>query len=66
MPTVPILLLLSRTLYLGNSESAIVDGWELALQHTFGHTGFGTMANVTLVDSNAELDPSDISQVYSH
>ncbi len=48
-----------------NSESAIVDGWELALQHTFANTGFGVMANATIVNSNADLDPSDISQVFA-
>ena len=48
-----------------NSESAIVNGWEIALQHTFGDTGFGFMANATLVDSDAELDPADITQVFA-
>ena len=48
-----------------NSESATVEGWELAIQHTFGETGFGVMANATLVDSDAELDPSDLSQVFA-
>jgi TonB-dependent receptor len=48
-----------------NSESAIVDGWEIALQHTFDDSGFGFMANATLVDSDAELDPADITQVFA-
>jgi len=47
-----------------NGESAIVDGFELALQHSFD-SGFGVMANATLVGSNAELDPADISQVFA-
>ena len=47
-----------------NSESAIVDGWEIALQHTFD-SGFGLMANATLVDSDAELDSADITQVFA-
>ena len=47
-----------------NGESAIVDGFELAVQHTF-ESGFGVMANATLVDSNAELDPADINQVFA-
>ena len=42
-----------------------MEGWELAIQHTFGETGFGVMANATLVDSDAELDPSDLSQVFA-
>jgi TonB-dependent receptor len=48
-----------------NSESAIVDGWEITLQHTFDDSGFGFMANATLVDSDAELDPADITQVFA-
>lgn len=48
-----------------NSESAIVDGWEIALQHTFAESGFGIMANATIVDSDADLDPADISQVFA-
>jgi TonB-dependent receptor len=47
-----------------NSESAIVDGWEVALQHTFD-SGFGLIVNATIVDSNAELDPEDITQVFA-
>ena len=47
-----------------NGESAIVDGFELALQHSFD-SGFGLMVNATLVGSNAELDPADISQVFA-
>jgi len=48
-----------------NSESATVDGWELAVQHSFGETGFGVIANATLVDSNAQLDAADITQVFA-
>jgi iron complex outermembrane recepter protein len=47
-----------------NSESAIVDGFEIALQHTFD-SGFGAIVNATLVDSDAELDPADITQVFA-
>ena len=47
-----------------NSESAIVDGWEIALQHTFD-SGFGLMANATIVDSDAELDAADITQIFA-
>ncbi len=47
-----------------NSESAIVDGWELAIQHTFDN-GFGVIVNGTIVDSDAELDPADITQVFA-
>ncbi len=47
-----------------NGESAIVDGFELAVQHTFD-SGYGVMANATLVNSNADLDPADINQVFA-
>lgn len=47
-----------------NGENAIVDGFELALQHTFD-SGFGVLANATLVDSDAELDPYNINQVFA-
>ncbi|MCO4799998.1 MAG: TonB-dependent receptor [Colwelliaceae bacterium] len=48
-----------------NGESATVDGWEIAAQHTFKGSGFGLLANVTIVDSDAELDNADISQVFA-
>lgn len=47
-----------------NSETAIVNGWEIAIQHTF-NSGFGIMANATIVDSDAELDAEDITQVFA-
>ena len=47
-----------------NGESAVVDGWELAAQHTFD-SGFGLLANATLVDSDADLDNADITQVFA-
>ncbi len=48
-----------------NGEAARVDGWEIAGQHTFCETGFGIMANATFVDSDAELNPHDINQVFA-
>lgn len=47
-----------------NGENAIVDGFEMAVQHTFD-SGFGFIVNATLVDSDAELDPYDINQVFA-
>lgn len=35
-----------------NQSEAILDGWELSIQHMFGDTGFGVSANLTLVDSD--------------
>lgn len=48
-----------------NGEDALVDGLELAVQHTFGETGFGVIFNGTLVSSNAELNPADITQKFA-
>ena len=39
-----------------NVETADVDGLEVAVQHMFGDTGFGTLANATIVNTNAEYD----------
>ena len=47
-----------------NGETAEVTGFELAAQHTFDN-GFGAMANATFTDSNAELDPHDITQTFA-
>jgi TonB-dependent receptor len=33
------------------SDSEVIDGWEFAVQHAFGETGFGAIANYTMVDS---------------
>lgn len=51
--------------YPTNGETASVDGLEFAVQHTFGESGFGTIFNATLVDSNAELNPADTTQVFA-
>jgi len=39
-----------------NQRSAKLDGWELAIQHMFGDSGFGVAANYTIVDSNLAFD----------
>lgn len=39
-----------------NVETADVNGYELAVQHMFGNTGFGVLANATFVNTNAEYD----------
>ena len=43
-----------------NSEEREVKGLELNVQHMFGETGFGMQANLTLVDSDAEFDSSNL------
>jgi iron complex outermembrane recepter protein len=48
-----------------NGEEAIVDGVELALQHTFGESGFGVIVNGTLVNSDAELKAGDVTQKFA-
>lgn len=48
-----------------NGEVASVDGLEFALQHAFGDTGFGVIANFTIVNSDAELDPSDVDETFA-
>lgn len=47
-----------------NGENATVDGIEVAWQHTLD-SGFGVLANATFVDSNADLDPADTTQVFA-
>lgn len=47
-----------------NGPTAIVSGFELAIQHDFD-SGFGVVANMTLVDSNAKLNPADILQKFA-
>ena len=39
-----------------NAAKSGVDGWELALQHFFGDTGFGVSANYTIVDADDTYD----------
>ncbi|MEP2653501.1 MAG: TonB-dependent receptor [Paraglaciecola sp.] len=39
-----------------SSESRTVDGLEVAVQHFFGESGFGVMANYTYVNSDLEYD----------
>jgi TonB-dependent receptor len=39
-----------------NSESGVVDGWEIALQHQFGDTGFGANVNATFVGGDVQAD----------
>lgn len=39
-----------------NEEDASFDGYEFAVQHTFGESGFGVLANYTISDSNTHFD----------
>jgi len=44
-----------------NGPSAEVRGVELAVQHMFGETGFGILANATFVSTNKPYDPNDLN-----
>lgn len=39
-----------------NTGDATIDGWEIALQHPFGDSGFGMITNITFVDSSVGYD----------
>ncbi|BFM13284.1 TonB-dependent receptor [Simiduia litorea] len=43
-----------------NLDSSLVDGWEFNVQHMFGDTGFGVIANYTMVDSDDEYDVNSL------
>jgi TonB-dependent receptor len=47
-----------------NINKASFDGWELNLQHNFGDTGFGFIANATFVDSDVPFDDLDLAQQF--
>lgn len=48
-----------------NAENATIDGWELAVQHLFGDSGFGVLANYTIVDSDVGFDNSSFDSQFS-
>jgi len=39
-----------------NQEEATIDGFEIAIQKSFGDSGFGVIANATLVEGDVEFD----------
>ncbi len=45
-----------------NSDEKMVDGFELAVQHLFGESGFGFGANATFVDGDVEFDTESLAQ----
>ncbi len=48
-----------------NGQAATVDGFELTVQHEFGDSGFGVIANATFVDTDSAFNPADISQTFA-
>ncbi len=48
-----------------SDDTATIDGFEFAIQHSFWNTGFGTILNYTIVNSNRSFDnrlPGSINQ----
>ena len=45
-----------------NTDSKSVDGFELAVQHLFGESGFGLGINATFVDGDVEFDVASLTQ----
>ena len=41
-----------------NTDEGNVNGWEFALQHFFGESGFGAAASYTMVNGDVEADPN--------
>lgn len=48
-----------------NQRSATLDGWEVAVQHVFGDSGFGAAVNFTLVDSDIEYDNTSLGEQFA-
>ncbi|MYJ76149.1 MAG: TonB-dependent receptor [Gammaproteobacteria bacterium] len=47
-----------------NIEQATMKGWELVAQHNFGETGFGFIANATIVDADVGYDNFSLAQQF--
>lgn len=48
-----------------NQKSAKLNGWEFALQHTFGDSGFGAIINYTMVNGDVDFNnelPASVTQ----
>lgn len=45
-----------------NTDSKSVDGFEVAVQHLFGDTGFGAGVNATFVSGDVEFDTESLDQ----
>lgn len=48
-----------------NAEVGNLYGWELAVQHMFGDTGFGVQANATIVKGDVDADRNVIEQSFA-
>ena len=47
-----------------NQRDAEIDGWEFAVQHLFGQSGFGVIANYTKVDSDIPFDNKSLDSQF--
>jgi iron complex outermembrane receptor protein len=45
-----------------SSDTKTVDGFEVAVQHLFGESGFGVAANATVVEGDVEFDVDSLNQ----
>lgn len=45
-----------------NEGDALIDGWEVALQHVFGESGFGFIVNATTVDGDIKYDDTTLGE----
>lgn len=48
-----------------NLRAASVQGLEATIQHMFGDTGFGVIANATIVDGDVEVDVYQIGETFA-
>jgi len=48
-----------------NEKDASVDGWEVAVQHTFGESGFGVIANATFVTADVAFDVNSLDTQFA-
>ena len=47
-----------------NIEQATMKGWELVVQHNFGDSGYGVIANATIVDADVGYDNLSLEQQF--
>lgn len=48
-----------------NNKDVAIHGVELAIQHTFGESGFGVQANATKVDSDTSFDNTSVATQFA-
>lgn len=48
-----------------NEKEASIDGWEFAVQHVFGESGFGAIANYTMVDGDIAYDNLSLDEQFA-